>query len=669
MTTTTNTSTINAMQAMMVQMQNSLQEQLQRQQHQFEVRMEALLIGKGKAPESSLASRSSTIRGPIASQPPPPITEKCNEEHVDTATKDIQAAQEIDESLHRSRQSPYVKQPSFPSTYDNNRAYLTPSFSPQNQPAHSTKIKASDLPKFRGEKTDDVEVWIEQVSAIFEANRCSNSEIVAFLSVILKDTALKWFTRLGPKGRSQFPTWIHWQDALRQRFLKANYLAEKKRMWKKRELRANEDMADYFDAKVDLQAYVFDSNTPDTELILDILDGLPDYMVPTLKSSITNDMDLSDFRRILLDYEKGLRWNGPWNSKRQDNPSTRSSTSFYDRPKLSSPHNNQGSDKDNQVSKPPKPCSCGGMHWYRDCPKKATRSNNVSSYRSYPNKIPITRSRWPNKSDGHGKPDDGRPKHEARMNLVAIEEEEPSVIEISLPEQDNEGYDELNSALCGSVCNNTVTVDLAPQHRHSDKVPTFAMAKLGTKDGAAHEVCIDTGSAISLIDSHYLRKHFPGIKVNSASTIMLKGVGNNQTHGWVNADIHFVNTEESHTSITGVFHVVTSLSTKIIIGNDVLAEEGAVIDLEEGTCSFKSSEGVIPIISIKPKPTHPPCSHRHDSNRCTPSSLDSKHRFRSSSLIRHPAVSIYSSPYKSTMTFKFRERLVSRDQLDTTLTS
>ncbi|KAJ9110851.1 hypothetical protein QFC19_001360 [Naganishia cerealis] len=120
-----------------------------------------------------------------------------------------------------------------------------------------TKIKASDLPKFYGNKSADVEVWIEQLSAIFSSNGCTDSEIVALLSMVLKNTALKWFTRLGPKGRSQLHTWTHWQDALRQRFLKANYLAEKKRLWKKRELRADEEMADYFDAKVDLQSYVF----------------------------------------------------------------------------------------------------------------------------------------------------------------------------------------------------------------------------------------------------------------------------------------------------------------------------------------------------------------------------------------------------------------------------
>ncbi|GHJ85169.1 hypothetical protein NliqN6_1571 [Naganishia liquefaciens] len=134
------------------------------------------------------------------------------------------------------------------------------------------------------------------------------------------------------------------------------------------------------------------------------------------------------------------------------------------------------------------------------------------------------------------------------------------------------------------------------------------MAKIGSQEGAAHEVCIDTGSAISLMDSQYLKKNFPDIKVNPASTIMLKGVGSNQTHGWINADIHFINDCKEYTSIPGAFHVVTSLTTKIIIGNDILAEEGALIDLKTCSCSFKSAKGNIPIVSIKstvPPPGQP----------------------------------------------------------------
>jgi hypothetical protein len=95
---------------------------------------------------------------------------------------------------------------------------------------------------------------------------------------------------------------------LRQRFLKATYLAEKKRLWQKRDLRWNEDMANHFDAKVDLRAFVFEEDPPDSQLILDLLDGLPAHMPPTLKASIRPFTTLLDLRRILLNCEKGLRW-------------------------------------------------------------------------------------------------------------------------------------------------------------------------------------------------------------------------------------------------------------------------------------------------------------------------------------------------------------------------
>jgi hypothetical protein len=580
-----NNNHMEALQTMITQMQDRLQLQLQQQQRDFEVRVESLIIGKGKGtdPANSMPPAS----GPSAQPTPPSVPSFAPKESqsIDDPqtgpSSNIPAFQHpIQEStMNRPRESPYVRQPSYPTSYTQNPAY-----SVSSSQSHATKVKASDLPKFKGDKTEDVEVWIEQVSAIFEANMCSNSEIVAFLSVILKDNALKWFTRLGPKGRSQYPTWTHWQEALRQRFLKANYLAEKKRMWKKRDLRANEDMADYFDAKVDLQAFVFDGNTPESELILDILDGLPDYMLPTLKSSITPDMDLSDFRRILLDYEKGLRWNGPYGSRGQNNHQfPRSNAPGNDRAK---PQNN-GKDKD--VTKlPSRPCSCGGMHWYRDCPKKNAKSNNVSSSRSNPNRIPINQSKWPSQSNG--------PKNSGSQQ--DSKHDDGTSASDALPVQDNEGYDELYETLC----NNTRSPEQEEQHRHADKVPTFAMAKIGSQDGATHPVCIDTGSAISLIDSNYLRKNFPSIKVNASSTIMLRGVGSNQTHGWMKTDIHFVNDNRGYTSISGVFHVVTSLATKIIIGNDVLIEEGAVIDLTASTCPFKTSSGNVPITSLKSRP-------------------------------------------------------------------
>ncbi|KAJ9109153.1 hypothetical protein QFC21_000481, partial [Naganishia friedmannii] len=204
----------------------SLQEQMQaqaQQQREFEARIQALLIVSKDAAEAS--------KVPIG--PTPVAVNEPVDQPLDDAAKHIP----IPSKDHLD------PPPGF--------GYQQPKSSKTSHTTH-TKIKPSDLPKFEGEKGEDVETWTEQLSAIFEANKCTNAEITAFSAVILKDTALKWFTQLGPKGRSQFPTWIQWQEGLRQRFLKANYLAEKKRQWKKRDLRANEDMADYFDAKVDL---------------------------------------------------------------------------------------------------------------------------------------------------------------------------------------------------------------------------------------------------------------------------------------------------------------------------------------------------------------------------------------------------------------------------------
>lgn len=346
-------------------------------------------------------------------------------------------------------------------------------------------------------------------------------------------------------------------------------------------------------------------------------------MLPTLKSAITPEMDLLEFRRILLDYETGLRWNGPRNFRKSEDTST---SRFNSSPKDKFKSHNSSNNK--EASKPPGPCSCGGMHWFRDCPKKASKSNNATSYRGNANRIPITRSKWPHPTDGKQKDgsDNFKNRKEAHMNYVRTEEEDVTETPNAdcLPQQHNEGYDELH----GILCNNTSAVNTQLQNRHSDKVPTFALARIGQENGTKHQVCIDTGSAISLIDSFYLKKHFPNLKVNAASTIMLKGVGNNQTHGWVNASIYFENTEKGNTCIIGAFHVVTSLATKIILGNDILAEEGASIDLSNGTCSFKHASGIVPITSTKPENVRYPGSPERDYSKSSPSNLDFKHEYR-----------------------------------------
>jgi hypothetical protein len=106
-----------------------------------------------------------------------------------------------------------------------------------------------------------------------------------------------------------------------------------------------------------------------------------------------------------------------------------------------------------------------------------------------------------------------------------------------------------------------------------DKVPTFVKAHLMKTSTAMHDVCLDTGSSISLIDATYLRKFFPDIKVMSKSAIQLHGIGANLTQGWVIMNI-LIPTKAGHTKTLSVaLHVVTTLTTNIILGNDVLVLE------------------------------------------------------------------------------------------------
>jgi hypothetical protein len=149
------------------------------------------------------------------------------------------------------------------------------------------------------------------------------------------------------------------------------------------------------------------------------------------------------------------------------------------------------------------------------------------------NRIPTTRSRWLS-VDGKSKTGNRvHPERKASIVSASIEptEEAEVNVEPSLTQQDNEGYIELYS----SVCNNTVAREVTLQNRHSDKVPTFAMARIGGQTGAAHAVCIDTGSAISRIEAQYLKKK-EGIPSHQGKRCLYDHVerGRKQPDSWMN---------------------------------------------------------------------------------------------------------------------------------------
>lgn len=139
------------------------------------------------------------------------------------------------------------------------------------------------------------------------------------------------------------------------------------------------------------------------------------------------------------------------------------------------------------------------------------------------------------------------------------------------------------------------------QDRHRDKVPTFANVKINGSTSMTHQGCIDSGSAISVIDAGFLKRHLPKVVMRSDSMIRLEGVGSNLTQGWVQLDLIFSDTKGNTFQLAGAFHVVVSIATNIIIGNDILVYHGLNLNLAEGWAKFRNSECMIPIATTQPQ--------------------------------------------------------------------
>lgn len=89
------------------------------------------------------------------------------------------------------------------------------------------RLRADDLPKYYGNK-DDVETWIQTVSAIWESSGVPEASLLSILPLLLKGKASKWYVSLG-KDRRELRTWKKWKAAFRKRWLTANYDAKLKK--------------------------------------------------------------------------------------------------------------------------------------------------------------------------------------------------------------------------------------------------------------------------------------------------------------------------------------------------------------------------------------------------------------------------------------------------------
>ncbi|KAJ9119919.1 hypothetical protein QFC24_005402 [Naganishia onofrii] len=170
-----------------------------------------------------------------------------------------------------------------------------------------TKIKASDLPKFYGKDTEDVDEWVEKVSAIFTYSEAKDVELLRILPLLLQGNAAEWFTTLGDEGRSHLVTWSAWKAALRNGFYLPDHEMTKRMLCRNRMLKRTETFGDYFQARRVLQRYVYPQGTSHKILIKDIMEGIPAHLHPIIRANSTEVRTIEDFRRVLIDLEPGIR--------------------------------------------------------------------------------------------------------------------------------------------------------------------------------------------------------------------------------------------------------------------------------------------------------------------------------------------------------------------------
>jgi hypothetical protein len=96
---------------------------------------------------------------------------------------EVERLNEIIADLQRRVQDLAPAQPSREdrhATIDSEPSYRETSFAPSNftSAPHKPKIKVSDLPKSSGRDTEDVDQWIEKVSAIYEYSGVHDSDLL-----------------------------------------------------------------------------------------------------------------------------------------------------------------------------------------------------------------------------------------------------------------------------------------------------------------------------------------------------------------------------------------------------------------------------------------------------------------------------------------------------------
>lgn len=437
-----------------------------------------------------------------------------------------------------------------------------------------SKIKPSDLPKFYGKDNEDIDEWIEKVSAIFTYSGAKDIELLRILPLLLQGNASEWFTTLGDEGRASLLTWPAWKAALRNGFYLPDHKMTKRMLCRNRMLKKTESFGDYFQARRALQRYVYPYGTSHKVLIKDIMEGIPAHLHPIIRANSTEVRNIEDFRRVLIDLEPGIRDVRGF-APHATRTTTHTRTGQVNNASTSGNKDGKTASNSRKENKglPRTPCRCGAMHWYADCPQKRTTADVNQAQKAapatFPNNVPVGKDRkW---KAWNGK------KEEAKITEINTAQIQPR----RNPARTNKGNN-LDSA--------TTKSEEKPDTLGKSKpriTPTFAFARFDSDKGMLHPICIDTGSSISCIDADYARRHLPNSKVVPTSNLRLMGVGTNMTSGSITTTLCFATVDpDKDYKATVTLYVVPRLNTKILLGNDHLVPLNPTINFEENWMTF-----------------------------------------------------------------------------------
>lgn len=510
-------------------------------------------------------------------------------------------------------------------TIDEEATYRDPSYAPSTftSAPHKPKIKASDLPKFNGRDNEDVDQWIEKVSAIFEFSGVQDSDLLQQLPLILQGNALTWFTQLG-KERHALRTWNDWQLAIRNAFYMPNHRANLRRQCLYRTLRVNESFGDYFADKKRLQTYVFPEATPVHELIEDMIDGIPLTMQPLIKANVSRYTTLEDFRRILIDLEPGLRGRKISPNVRNISVSNyertekKDGTTTFSQSRMVKPVFNSYSPQPQTTSSagfgasPRTNCfNCGGNHWRKDCPhpsKSGDDSRAPPSTKTYTshsisesNRTPMSGNKWKQFSKTTNSL---RTRSQVKAavpvplepSLAPVAEEPPSAPVPGTPPPTPS-----NGEATSSVHLPDPQLFLPKEDEAwKDKTPALAMGEFERPGGFSFPVCVDSGSSISVIDHDFALEYLPHVNREPCSSFELRGLGNSIVNESLTVMVHFRNMYTAKHIGLKIRFFIANNNTSVVMGNDVLATQKASIDMHNGILTFKGIPGKIHITCRMP---------------------------------------------------------------------